>query len=488
MDVGSQAPGRTPAASTAVEGAPRRVGKYRIDGIVGRGAIGVVYKGYDETIDRPLAVKTLRPEFLTIVNENADLRRRFAVEARSAGRCLHPNIVTVFDFVEHDGAPYIVMEYVNAGTLENVLRRGTLPPVRQVGEIMAQLLFALGYAHSKGVVHRDVKPANILCPTASSIKVSDFGVAHIETLEFTQPGYGGPVGTPNYMAPERFLGHPADGRSDLFSAGVILYQLLTGTKPYLATDLPELIRQLMESRPPSIRQYRPELWAELDDVISRSLARHPEDRYQSADSFIEALNAAIEARPQDDLVPLDLTALSHQPVSPPAPTAKQPLNQTMADRLAPGTIDVLSQTLARWLGPIAKLVVKQASQQATDPDTMLRILMGKIGSDVDATAFRLTAERVLRSAGAVDETSSRPPSAAPGPAATPAHRPAISPDETKSATAALLPLIGPVAAKVVARQAEQATNRDDFYRRLAEFIPSEQDRARFLALRSSRGT
>jgi eukaryotic-like serine/threonine-protein kinase len=112
---------------------PARVGKYRLDHVVGRGAIGVVYKGYDEQIDRPLAIKTLRPEILENLSENDELLRRFATEARSAARCLHPNIVTVFDFVEHDGAPFIIMEYVNAGTLENVIRRGTLLPIRQVG-------------------------------------------------------------------------------------------------------------------------------------------------------------------------------------------------------------------------------------------------------------------------------------------------------------------------------------------------------------------
>lgn len=452
---------------------PARVGKYRIDHVIGRGAVGVVYKGYDETIDRPLAVKTLRPEFLAEVGENADMLRRFAQEARSAGRCLHPNIVTVFDYVEHEGAPYIVMEYVNAGTLDTVLKRGALPPVRQVGEIMAQLLFALGYAHSKGVIHRDVKPANILCPSASSIKVSDFGVAHLESLDLTRPGTGGPVGTPNYMAPERFLGRPADARSDLFSAGIILYQLLTGSKPFIASDLAELLRLLMDTDPPSIRRFRPELWPELDDVVAKALARNPEDRFANAETFIDALNTAIEKRPAENAVPLDLTALSHQPGKEAAGTTRQPLNQTMADVLAPDTIDELSKTLARFLGPIARFVVKQASQKATDVDSFIDLLNREIREETDAVAFRAAAGRVLQTV---------PVFATAGPVMK-----VVSDAEIKAVTGMLLPLVGPVASVLVARQAEKAVGREDFYRRLAEFIPSDQDRARFLDLRARLG-
>lgn len=463
------------------DGTPSRVGKYRIDHVIGRGAIGVVYKGYDEQIDRPLAIKTLRPEFLAELSANEELLKRFALEARSAGRCLHPNIVTVFDFVQHEGAPYIVMEYVNAGTLDNVLRRGALPPVRQVGEIMSQLLFALGYAHSRGVIHRDIKPANILCPSASSIKVSDFGVAHVEALDLTRPGYSGTIGTPNYMAPERFIGRPADARSDLFSAGVVLYQLLTGSKPFIAGDLGELLRLLTETVAPSVRTFRPELWPELDDVVQRALARAPEDRFQTADAFIDALNKAIEARPAENVMPLDLTALSHQQQpsrSEPSGTGPAKLNQTMADVLDSGTIDALSATLARWLGPIARLVVKEASRKATDTDTLLDILYKEIDAEADAKAFRAAAGRVLSTSRGTSTTGTI--SVATAVFTIPQH-------ELQAVAEILLPILGPVAGVLVRKQAEKAVGREDFYQRLAEFIPSEQDRAKFMALRAKLG-
>jgi eukaryotic-like serine/threonine-protein kinase len=447
---------------------PARIGKYRIDHVIGRGAIGVVFKGHDEQIDRPLAIKTLRPEILTDMGRNDEVLRRFAAEARSAARCLHPNIVTVFDFVEHEGAPYIVMEYVNAGTLDNVIRRGTFLPVRQVGEIMAQLLFALGYAHSKGVIHRDIKPANILCPSAASIKVSDFGMAHIEALDLTSPG-GIPVGTPNYMAPERFIGRPADPRSDLFSAGVVLFQLLTGAKPFVASDLPELMRKLLNEVPPSIQTFRPELWTEIDEVAQRALARNPEDRFQTAEAFIDALNAAIEARPNDNLPPLDLTELSHvSPKEQPA-VVKERLNQTMAEVLSPSTIDALGRSLARWLGPIAHRVVKNASREATDIDMLLESLLTQIKTEADAASFREAAERALR-----EDLGF----------ATAQMEAIISAAERRVVTEALLPLLGPIAPVLVARYAEKAVGADDFYRRLADTISSEKDKASFLKIRA----
>ena len=192
------------------------------------------------------------------------------------------------------------MEHVDAGTLENVISSGTMLPIRQVGEIMAQLLFALDHAHSKGVVHRDVKPANILCPSATSIKVTDFGVARFDSLGLTNPNGIGAIGTPNYMSPEQFLGRPVDGRADLFSAGVILFQLLAGAKPFVANDIAELMRKLLNESPPHIATLRPGNFEQLNTVVQRALARNPDDRYQTAGEFIDALNAAIEATASDN--------------------------------------------------------------------------------------------------------------------------------------------------------------------------------------------
>lgn len=445
---------------------PARVGKYRIDHVIGRGAMGIVYKGYDEQIDRPLAIKTLRQEIISDFDDSESFLKRFATEAQSAARCLHPNIVTVFDLVEHERRPYIIMEYVNAGTLEDVIRSGTLIPIRQVGEVMAQILLALDHAHSKGVIHRDIKPSNILCPSAASIKVTDFGVARLDSLDLTNPQGLGAVGTPNYMAPERLLGRAADVRADLFSVGVILYQLLTGSKPFIAFDLPELMRKLLNEMPPSIMTLRPELWTEIDAVAQKALARNPDDRYQSAERFIEGLSAAIEARPHDNRVPVDLTELSR--TSSRDDANAEELSASLATKLSSSAADALSRSLAHWLGPVARVIVRQALQETSDIDSLVACLSRHIRADADIAQFRQAAEKLLRedlgmACAFAQET--------------------ISDAEIKATINSLVPAIGPIARHIVIREARTAVGRDDFYRRLADRIPDEHEKSRFLALR-----
>lgn len=466
QDIGDArlAPGRSDLAL-------KRVGKYRLDTIIGRGAVGIVYKGHDEQIDRPLAIKTLRPEVLADMTAGGDVLQRFAAEVRSAGRCLHPNIVTVFDYVEQDGAPYIVMEYVPSGTLENVIKSGTLLPLRQVAEIMAQLLLALDHAHSKGVIHRDVKPSNILCHSATSIKVADFGVAHLDSLDLTKAGGVGPLGTPNYMAPERFLGRPADARSDLFSAGVVLFQLLTGAKPYTANDVHELMGKLMHRLPPSVVGFRPELSLRFDAVVQQALARNPEDRYQNAEQFIDALNSAIESSVADSAPPLDLTRYSGVPGKdqPSGTSSKNVLGQTMAETLKPETLDAIERSLARTLGPIARILVKRAAAQSIDVDQLLTALSAPIKSPLDASQFRMAAERTLLGDNGMVAVQLQS---------------AVSSPELNALTQALLPMLGPVARPLVARVAKIAVGRDDFYQRLEQDLPKGIDQAKLTALRA----
>jgi eukaryotic-like serine/threonine-protein kinase len=374
---------------------PASVGKYRIDDIVGRGSIGIVYKAHEEGVDRPLAVKTLRPEILAQLSKNVGFLRRFVAEARLAIRCLHPNIVTVFDVVEQEGAPYVVMEYLAAGTLETVIRSGEPVPIRQVGELMTQLLLALDHAVSKGVIHGNIKPANILCPTASSIKLADFAMAYAETTSLATSDRLGPTETLGYMAPERLMGHPADARSDLFSAGVILFQLLSGVKPFAACDRPELLHKLMIEGAPSVLRYRPELGSEIAALTQRVLACKPEDRFPSADEFVDSLNRAINARPTDTLQPLDLARLSVDPRPAPLTANAGRLQKTLAEMLSPAAIDALGRSLADSLGPIARLLVKWAAQEATDIDMLLTTLAPQFRTKAEVERFRRDAELVL---------------------------------------------------------------------------------------------
>jgi serine/threonine protein kinase len=441
-----------------------RVGKYRIDYIIGQGAVGIVYKGYDEQIDRDVAVKTLQPHIIADMVGSKDALRRFSSEVRSAGRCLHPNIVTVFDYVEEDGAPFIIMEHVPAGTLEGVINSGVFPPLRQVGDLMTQMLLALEHAHGKGIVHRDVKPSNILCHSASSIKVADFGIAQISSLNLTSTGKHGIIGTPHYMAPERFLGRPDDARGDLYSAGVILFQLLTRERPFKANDTHELMNKVVNATPAEARTFRAELSSDLEAVIQKALARNPQDRFQTAREFLEALRTAIRVESSDTKPTLDLTLYATgTTVGIGTDSSRPSISQTMADKLAPDTLSELERALARTIGPIAKVVVRRAAAEATDAKQLVNDLTRNLKTESEIKSFReLAEERVMKGGGIpglqIDAE--------------------VGPAEAAAVIAALLTVLGPVTKPLVERTVKVAVGREDFYQRVARHLQHPEDIAR----------
>lgn len=441
-----------------------KIGKYRIDYIIGQGAVGIVYKGFDEQIERDVAVKALQPHILSDLTASKDALRRFATEVRSAGKCLHPNIVTVFDYVEHDGAPHIIMEYVPAGTLENVINSGAYLPLRQAGELMAQILLALEHAHGKGIVHRDVKPSNILCHSASSIKVADFGIAQISTLNLTSTGKYGIIGTPHYMAPERFLGRPDDARGDLYSAAVILFQLVTRQRPFTASDTHELMNKVINDVPAQARSIRPELSAGIEAVVQKGLARNPADRFQSAQDFLAALRSAVDADAADPKPTLDLTLYSTSTtVSVGSSVSRASMSQTMAEKLTPATLTALEQALARTVGPIAKVVVRRAAAEATDAHQLMSVLAKNLKTDAELESFRQLAEEKLIEDGGIAAVQLEAE---------------VGQGETAAVTAALLPILGPVTKPLVLRTAKAAVGREDFYAQLAKHLPRSEDRAK----------
>src|SRR6516165_145575 len=270
------------------------IGRYRVEKLLGSGAMGEVYRAYDPAIDRLVAIKVLRPEL--IAGSGSDqLLQRFRREARAAGRRFHPNIVAIWDFGDDDGMPFLAMEYVEGRSLDEVIRSsGPLIPSRSVA-IITQVLSALGFAHKNGIVHRDIKPSNIMILPNDEVKVADFGIARIDASDFTI--VGDLLGTPAYMAPEQLSGAPVDHRTDLFAVGVILFEMLTGVKPFRGTSITEII-SFMETRgPEEIRALNPAVPDSLKRVITKALAFDATRRYDDAAECSMAIVEAFPIRP-----------------------------------------------------------------------------------------------------------------------------------------------------------------------------------------------
>ncbi len=269
------------------------LGKYEIRREIGRGAMGVVYEGYDPFIKRVVALKTIRADQLS-GEDSENVIARFRREAQAAGRLSHPNIVSIYDFGEEAGAWFIAMEFVKGRELKEGFEANERFTTASIVRIMSEILEALDYSHRQGVIHRDIKPANIFMLSDGSVKVADFGIAHIEASNLTQ--VGAVMGTPAYMSPEQIMGLPVDGRSDLFSAGVILYQFLTGERPFsgsAATTMQKVLKE--DPLPPSSLNVQAPL--EMDGIVRKALAKRPDDRFQTAGEFAAAIRAAVPAMP-----------------------------------------------------------------------------------------------------------------------------------------------------------------------------------------------
>lgn len=257
--------------------------------------MGVVYRAQDPAIGRTIAIKTIRLSDLTEPSERERLRERLFREAQSAGILSHPNIVTIYDILEEGGMAYIFMEFVNGAPLEKVLEAEEVPDQQKVISIFRQTAAALDYAHKKGIVHRDIKPANIMIHDDGMPKITDFGVAKIVSQQMTQSGTM--MGTPSYMSPEQVQGGNVDGRADQFALAVIVYEVLTGEKPFIAEYLPSLLYKICREDPAPPQRLNTSLSPEVETVLKKALAKAPEERYANCSEFITDLEKTLYLKP-----------------------------------------------------------------------------------------------------------------------------------------------------------------------------------------------
>lgn len=481
---------------TATSGAPRQIGRYLVDGVLGRGAMGTVYLATDPHIQRQVALKTINPELLRDSQQgssaaDAELPARFINEARAAGRLVHPHIVGVFDYGEADGVPFIALEYVRGETLAARLAKealhGTRLPLVRTLAWFAQLLDALAYAHEAGVIHRDIKPANLLIAPRGECKIADFGIAQLDTGRLTQMGVM--IGTPAYMSPEQYTGAPIDARSDLFSAGVVLYEMLTGKCPFAGSSA-AVMQQVLNGMPPAPSSEAPGLPTSLDAMVRKALAKEPKARYLSAQSWraelLSLLDTLAAERDTDRTVvaaPVNRKALA-PPLSPGAATATA--HAVSADSVVwpPELLAQLEERLAHHVGPVASLLVRRAAAHATNP----RMLAAQLARHLPDEATRHQFDTLLqRHTAGQGSASSRPVSESIQPAARVASTQARVPDAAHIEAAArqLATHIGPVA-RIVAQRAALGVDTATFHNRLADALPATVDRSAFLRALSER--
>ncbi|MEO8653343.1 MAG: serine/threonine-protein kinase, partial [Ramlibacter sp.] len=335
-----------------------KLGKYQIRRTLGKGAMGVVYEGFDPVIERRVAIKTILPSHLG-GGEAANLLARFKREAQAAGRLNHPGIVAIYEYGEDvaqdtsddeatrlapaAAAPaaqrvaYIAMEFVDGRELRDRFERGERFPLPEVTRIMGEILDALDHAHAQGVVHRDIKPANLILLADGRVKVADFGIARIGASELTQTG--AVLGTPSYMSPEQFTSQPVDGRSDLFSCGVVLYQLLTGEKPFTGESTTTIMYKVLREEPVPPSELNLALGPELDAVLRKALAKSPAQRFQNGRDFSNALQVAIAAEP----------VAAAQPASAATPAANPSAAGTAAAAMPPAGSRSPNGVAAWWV-------------------------------------------------------------------------------------------------------------------------------------------
>jgi serine/threonine-protein kinase len=480
---------------------PDHLGKYRITGVLGEGAMGVVYRGFDPDIRREVALKTMRAAADSPSDTGVSAGARFRNEAQAAGRLRHPGIVGVYDYGRDGDVHFIAMEYVRGHTLSRYLaqaRSGQLDiDDNDVASIVGQLLEALHHAHEQGVWHRDVKPSNMLLTQEGKVKVSDFGIARIESAELTQMTTL--IGTPMYMAPEQFQGKPIDRRVDLYGSGVVLYQMLTGHTPF-AGPVETMMYKAVHEAPvlPSQLDGLQRL-APYDEVVARALAKNPADRYDDALQFRDALNAAIGRLHPDAVSSATITALLPQR---PGTGSERGTTSNVASAFDDATLAAAATALVRHVGPMAQVMVRRAARDCPDLPALYARLAEQLSDPAARSAFNRqtlvalagTGTSIGTGSGTSSSATSRigaPVAGATGPlpgarTGTTASTGTLSGGAPPSATMIdaaqrlLAQQLGPIAQVLVKKALAAAPLRDAFIDRLASALDDPAARQRLI--------
>ncbi len=462
---------------------PDQLGRYEIIEVLGQGAMGVVYRARDALLGRSVALKTIHPSLLA-GETREELLERFKREAQIAGRCQHRNIVTIYDYGIDQNTPFIAMEYVEGTDLKGYTVVGSLLSVQAAADIMLQVLEAVGYAHCAGIVHRDIKPANIILLQSNLVKVTDFGVARLLSSELTRTGFT--FGTLNYMAPELFQGKKAEKCADIFSVGVVLYELLTGQKPFPNLTSFKASLEAFSAIPEYPSTLNPRIPQSFDRPVLKALEKNPQKRHESATVFAASLANAIansqsslsDPASQTDTKSANSTTATTKLMQPTVVNQKPRTN----DSLSLQSLQAVENHLAEFVGPMAKMIVKRASREVHTIAELYQHLSKYIPDPEESKEFR-------RKASSIVKTEINPPAKITAQArsdrgGTTTAESGISrftPEELNQVTLQLTVYLGPMSKMMVQKASRQATSVEDLYHLLAEHLSNESERRSFLS-------
>jgi len=510
----------------------KSIGKYEIVDALGTGGMGTVYRAFDPTLERIVAVKLLQLDTQEV--SPAELSERFRNEARAVARLNHPAIVAIFDYDDQDPAgPYIAMEYVNGCALDEYVRQRAVPHLEDAMSAMLQVLAGLEYAHRHDVVHRDIKPSNLLITRDGMVKITDFGIAKIGPRSQKQTGLL--IGTPQYMAPEQYMGGHIDRHCDIHAAGVVLFELLTGQAPFSGTAA-EVMHKVCYQTPPAVSAANPKIPAAFDAVVAKALEKNPEDRYASASEFGDALRSnwklisnhpasatlsqqarlitttmrrvPVSVRPANptrapdadatrvpappplavsggqsvqgfrgpESKPVARTVVEQSPVSSPSlapPNSTRPQSNTGQGTLAAWSREQLAEVerqLTQIVGPLAKVLVRSAASNTANRQQLYAMLADHLHTPEERRRFL---------AGQAAAAATGPQQAVAATSGLHGGRP-LTPEMLQRATQLLSRFVGPIASVLIKKAAQTAVDEPHLYSLLAGKLSNPAEQQRFL--------
>ena len=450
---------------------PPRIGRYVVENLVGIGGMGQIFKAHDPDIGRPVAIKLISTELMSSIGR-AEYIKRFRREAQAAARCAHPNIVAIYDFALHEGQPFIAMEFIYGASLRQALDAAPVMAVPDAVRIMLQVLDALASAHDQGVVHQDVKPANIMLTPDMRVKVADFGICRFVNMEVTVTTSS--MGTPNYMSPEQCRGGPVDGRSDLFAAGATLFEMVAGERAFPGHNVAEVTHRIQNEPLPMLPAPVRAVAPRLQLVLERAMGKQPEDRFDTGHEMAEALRQVLGGSRADE----QETRVSPLPVADSTPSPKAPADARPGTepRLDADTLQALERKLTDYVGPIARILVRTTSGRSRSVADLCSQLALSIADGAEREQFRREVDLLIRSRPPVADSAASPDAGTARSVRLPEH-------ELERVQEALAQYVGPIARVLVRRATADASSVEALWLSLSNHIDSPAERSAFLRLR-----